>query len=567
MVKPTQGNINNQITDTRLSAIQRFRRLLKVDQKDITQVYIYALFNGLVYLSLPLGIQAIINLIQGGEVTASWVILVTFVIAGVTFTGVLQLLQLRIVENISQKIFSRASFEFSIRIPKINHSAFYHYYAPELTNRFFDTMTIQKGLPKLLIDFSLAAFQIIAGLIVLSLYHNFFILFSIILIGLIYLIISVTGPAGLKTSLAESEFKYKIAFWLEEIARTKLSFKLMDTSRFNLQKTNENVENYLNAREKHFKILLQQFWYLIGFKTIIAAGLLITGSILVFNGEMNIGQFVAAEIIIILIIASVEKLIKSLDTIYDVLTALEKIGYVTDMPLDSDDGLPIADQKFLSIETHNISYRYPNNNEKTLTDVSLKLPTGKSAFIDGPSGSGKSTLLHILAGVISPDQGVLKYADLPYNSIDKHDLKAQIGVLLNDNDIFHGTILENIQMGRKSATPQNINQALQITRLNDFISTLPDGLNTVLDPEGTRIPRSIKEKLLLARAIAVPVKLLILEDPLKHVAALDKEEIIKDLSNHSRSWRVIVASVDKTWQKFIDNTIYLDKGKVIESNL
>ena len=211
----------------------------------------------------------------------------------------------------------------------------------------------------------------------------------------------------MKTSLMESKTKYKIAFWLEEIARTKESFKLISNSNLNLSKSDELVTNYLDSRETHFRILVNQFLYLIGFKVLIAAGLLISGSILVFNQEMNIGQFVAAEIIIILIIASVEKLIQSLDTIYDVLTALEKIGYVTDMPLDPEEGLTLdTDLPEIDTTVAHLEFKYPEAPVKTLHDISFYLPAGRSLFISGSSGSGKSTLLKILAGLQEPDFGI-----------------------------------------------------------------------------------------------------------------------------------------------------------------
>ena len=184
-----------------LNPLQRLRRLLEVDKKEIYQVYIYAFFNGVVNLSLPLGIQAIINLIQGGEISSAWMVMVLFVIGGVALTGIFQLMQLRIVENIAQKIFSRASFEFAYRIPRLKYESLYEYYAPELVNRFFDTMTLQKGLPKILIDFSLSFFQILVGLILLSFYHPFFIIFGIALIALVYTILVFTGPRGLSPAL------------------------------------------------------------------------------------------------------------------------------------------------------------------------------------------------------------------------------------------------------------------------------------------------------------------------------------------------------------------------------
>lgn len=551
-----------------MTPIQRFRRLLKVDKKEISQVYVYAFFNGMVNLSLPIGIQAIINLIQGGEISAAWMVLVAFVIVGIGLTGILQLLQLRIVENIAQKIFSRASFEFAYRIPKIKHTALRNYYAPELANRFFDTMTIQKGLPKILIDFSLALFQIIVGLIVLSLYHSFFIIFSLILIALIYIIIAVTGPKGLKTSLIESKYKYKIAFWLEEIARTKLSFKLITNSDLNLEKSNFHVDNYLTARESHFNVLIKQAFYLIGFKVLIAAGLLITGSILVFNQEMNIGQFVAAEIIIILIIASVEKLIKSLDSIYDVLTALEKLGNVTDLELENNEGLELetTDQN-LSMQFNDVSFKYDDNQHDTLSNINLKIPNNTSVFISGKSNSGKSTLLYLLSGLLEPTQGVILFKDLPVISLDKNILRSQIGFALSNNDIFQGTILENIQMGQKKATPQNIREAINMTKLNQYIASLPLGLNTTLDPEASQIPRNIKNRIILARAIATFPKILILEDPLDHVPAEEKEEIIKSIMDPKYNWAVIVSSVDNIWSKYTPHKVILDKGKIISSTI
>jgi ABC-type bacteriocin/lantibiotic exporter with double-glycine peptidase domain len=494
-------------------------------------------------------------------------LLVAFVIGGVAMTGITQLMQLRIVENLAQKIFSRASFEFAYRIPKIKQSAFYNYYAPELANRFFDTVTIQKGLPKILIDFSLSLFQIIVGLIVLSLYHSFFILFSLVLLALIYIILVWTGPKGLKTSIEESTYKYKIAFWLEEIARARLSFKLVADTDLTLNNTNTHVGNYLVARESHFKVLLNQFLYLIGFKVIIAAGLLISGSILVFNQEMNIGQFVAAEIIIILIIASVEKLIKSLDSIYDVLTALEKIGYVTDMPLSDNDGIGLnQDNPHISVAMKNVSFRYPDSSNKTLEDISFEIPAGKSAYLKGPASSGKTTILKLLAGIFEPESGIIKFNGFPLKSLNIEALRKDLGIVLNNNDIFMGTILENIQMGRSAATPNNINKAIEITGLDDFISSNTLGMNTLLDPEGKKVPRNIKERILLARAIAVKPKLLILEDPLEHFEASEKSSIIEALTKPENPWKILVTSVDPVWHKYIANFLHIEKGRLIDSS-
>lgn len=554
------------VTPAVLKPMQRLRRLLSVDKKEITQVYIYALLNGLVNLSLPLGIQAIINLIQGGEISTSWIILVAFVLIGIALTGVFQLMQLRIVENIAQKIFSRASFEFAYRIPRIKYSEFHEYYAPELANRFFDTITIQKGLPKILIDFSLAAFQIIVGLIVLSMYHSFFIIFGVALIALVYVILILTGPKGLKTSLLESKYKYKVAHWLEEIARTKLSFKLVKSPEIAMTNTDLSVSKYIESRESHFRVLLTQFLNLIGFKVLVAAGLLIIGSLLVFRQEMNIGQFVAAEIIIILIISSVEKLIKSLDSIYDVLTALEKIGYVTDMELDNEEGLSFVSEEItaLSIGIDNLSYAYPDSDQKFLSDVSFEKEIDESILIMGSSGSGKSTLIGLISGINIPSSGVIRYNGLSIQSINFNKLRTNIGFALSNNQIFQGSVLDNISMGRDDISTQDVITAIEMVNLSGFIKSLPFGLNTELDPEGKRVPRSASNKIILARALVNKPALLILEDPLDHVPSMEKEVIIQRITDKNNPWTLLVTAVDEVWSKYISHQIIMDNGKVVQ---
>ncbi|MGB2761209.1 MAG: ABC transporter transmembrane domain-containing protein, partial [Maribacter stanieri] len=239
-----------------LTAWQRFLGLLKLDKKDVFQVFYYAIFAGVVNLSLPLGIQAIINLMQGAQISTSWIVLVVLVTLGVAFVGILQLMQIRIIENVQQKIFTRASFEFAYRFPKIKMSELHNYYPPELANRFFDTLTIQKSLSKVLIDFPAALLQIVFGLLLLSFYHPFFIVYGILLLLLIYVVFKFTAQRGLDTSLDESKSKYKVAHWLQEIARSIVSFKLSGKTSHALDKNDTLVVEYLNARESHFKVIV-----------------------------------------------------------------------------------------------------------------------------------------------------------------------------------------------------------------------------------------------------------------------------------------------------------------------
>ncbi|AQG80032.1 ABC transporter [Spirosoma montaniterrae] len=321
---------------------QRLFRLLSNDKKDIGYVYLYAIVTGLISLSLPLGIQAVFNLVSGGLVFSSVYLLIGLVILGVLVTGLLLVGQITLVEILQQRIFAKAAFEFTYRLPRIRPDAFSGYYPPELMNRFFDVLTIQKGLPKLLIDLTAAAVQIIFGIILLSAYHPVFIGFGAFTILVIYMICRIYGPGGIKTSLNESKYKYKVVAWLEDMARDLSVYRhhqghdsadLLEP----IDKMDELVAGYINYRKAHFSVLKRFFYSGVAFKTLITGGLLIVGTSLVVGREMSLGQFVAAELIIVLITSSVDKLISGIDTVFDMLTAVEKIGYVTDMPLEMSD--------------------------------------------------------------------------------------------------------------------------------------------------------------------------------------------------------------------------------------
>ena len=182
------------------SVIQRFLSLIHPDRKEIRNIYIFAIFSGLLSLGLPLGIQMIINFIQLGQISTSWFVLVALVVSAIGFSGILNIYQLKITENLQQRIFTRSAFEFADRIPKIKMVELVKRYAPELTNRFFDTLTIQKGLSKLLIDFTSASLQIIFGLLLLSFYHSFFIFIGIFLLILLLLMLRFTVKKGYSTS-------------------------------------------------------------------------------------------------------------------------------------------------------------------------------------------------------------------------------------------------------------------------------------------------------------------------------------------------------------------------------
>ena len=552
--------------DKSLTPLGRFLRLLKPDMPDIRNIYIYAIFSGLISLSLPLGIQAIVNLIQGGEVNTAWIVLVTFVVIGVAITGVLQVMQLRITENLQQKIFARSAFELAYRIPHIRLDKLYGQYPPELMNRFFDTISVQKALPKILIDFSTAAFSIAFGLVLLSIYHPFFIFFSVVLILIAFGIIRFSAASGLRTSLQESKFKYKVAHWLEEVARTSITFKLIGKPDLSLRKVDTYVEEYLGARESHFRILVRQYGHLVMFKVLVAAGLLAIGGILVMQERMNIGQFVAAEIIVLLVMSSVEKIIVSMETIYDLLTSLEKIGEVTDLELETND--PVDEiardvTQGMSIQFRNVSFNYPDQDLLVLDDVDLSVGAGEVIAVAGPSGAGKSTLIQLMAALYNPVAGNMLFDNVPVGNIGLDNLRAEIGDCLSQEQIFEGTILENITMGRKSVTIQDVDWAVRNVGLDEYVADLANGYHTQLQPHGKTLARSVAQQILIARAIVDRPRLLLMENVFENLDPDLSVKIIDFLTSKQHSWTVVLVTAEPKILEKCGRVIMMEQGRVL----
>jgi ABC-type bacteriocin/lantibiotic exporter with double-glycine peptidase domain len=549
--------------------VQRFFRLLQPNKDAIRNLYIFAIFNGLIALSLPLGIQAIINLIQGGEVSASWILLVGIVLIGYVLNGLLQIFQLRITEDLQKDIFTRSAFEFAYRIPRIRMDALQNQYAPELMNRFFDTISIQKGVAKVLLEMTASALSILFGLILLSFYHPFFIIFSILIIFLGIIIGSYIFQRGLKSSIVESKYKYKVAFWLEEVARTNTTFRLSCDTSLPVRKTDVLVEKYLDAREGHFKILLRQYYLFIFFKILIAAGFLILGGILVFNQQMNIGQFVAAEIVILLLISSTEKLLLTLEVVYDLLTSIEKIGQVTDLELEKSSGhsnIVNEDQQGMSVSIHNLYFKYPDSVDYSLQDFNLDIKSNEKVTLTGSNGSGKATLLKLMTAFFEPQRGNIIYDNIPIKNYDITQLRSYIAECISEDRIFEGTLLENLTVGR-DISQFKISEVLDNIGLTSFIHQLPQGYNTEIGPQGKRLPGSVTQKIILARNLLKEPRLMIVEDIFKNIEKKEKLLIFKYILQKNAERTVIVVSKDPDIMQLTDRIITLDDGKVVDTQI
>ncbi len=309
---------------------------LYTERKVIRSIYALSFVQGLMYLMIPLGIQAIVTFVMAGSFSTSLVVLCVLTTILVAFIGFFQLWQMRITETLQEKIFGNIASKISYYLhgTKSNDTVLFK------INKYFELVTLQKGISKILLDFSFSFISIIFGLILLPAYSSWFLVFTILLGGVFYFIVNYYGKRALETNLKTSNSKYELMDWFQ---KSVISDKTSNDDF--IGHTDHILSNYFANRKQYYNTLETQFKGIIIFKIIFISILLFLGAFLVQTGELNIGQFIASEIIIFLVINSVEKFVSSLGTSYDMVTSLYKIETM----FGKEDG-----SSFVRNETHKL---------------------------------------------------------------------------------------------------------------------------------------------------------------------------------------------------------------------
>jgi ABC-type bacteriocin/lantibiotic exporter with double-glycine peptidase domain len=508
----------------------RFKELLALDKSIITQLYLYAIFSAIVSLSLPMGIQSVIHYIQAGQITTSWIVLVFLVIGGVVLTGALQIMQLRITETLQQRIYIRYSFDFAYRFPRFNRQSLKGHNPSELMNRFFDVISLQKGIAKVLLELFSALLLIVFSLVVLSFYHPFFILFSMTIVTLVMIVFRPIMRQGIDTSLKESKHKYKTAFWLQEIARADWSFRLASNGNHSLDRLDHHASDYLQSREEHFKVLRSQYVWMIALKSLAVAALLGLGGYLVINQQMNLGQFVAAEILILLILGAVEKIIQLLETVYDVFTSLEKLGQVQDMPLVFEQARNTFPAKKL-FPVHLMNYRADQ------ASVVIDIKQGEHQII---TGIGQHQTVQLLRSLI--DTSISSNLQPRWNNVSPDpqtmaDAFDQIGWYTPQAYLFDGSVSENVLLGRSSM--EKLGKALETTGMNDKVKGLKLGIEPPRKSEAFSTQET--QRVLLARSFVHEPGLLIASFLGSALSHGEQESLLANIANNYPEMTIICA--------------------------
>jgi ABC-type bacteriocin/lantibiotic exporter with double-glycine peptidase domain len=560
------GGDEHAVHFTHPSPLERLWYMLVQDRRDLLVLVAYTLVSGFLSLAVPLAAQALVNTIAAGIFLQPLIVLSLLVLVGLIFGSVLRMLKLCLVENLEQRIFARISLILSERIPEIKAAALTNEYMPELINRFFDVVTVQKSWGKLLLEGPTALLQVLVGLLLMAFYSPFLLAFDLLIIVFICFATGVLGIGGLTTSIRESAHKYRLAEWLEDMGRCQTSLKTNGTSDYLMRRTDDLVYRYLGARRSHFSVLFRQALGTYLFQALASAGILAVGGWLVINRQLTLGQLVAAEIVVLTVLSALEKLIRNCDTFYDLLTGLHKVGHLSSLPLERDNGvdLPLLEQG-LSISCKGIRFSYGPTKE-ILAGLDLHLQEGERASLVGASGAGKSTLAAILCGLHDATNGAVEIGGFDIRDLRLKSLRRSVGLVGDSNEIFEGTLEDNVSLGRSFVSHQDVRWALEVAQFGDDLATMPAGLGTMLISGGRNLSRGQVQRLLIARAIVGRPRLLILDESFNGIDERTKLKIIDALFAPDKYWTVLDISHDAEVVMRSSKVYVLSRGTIVESD-
>lgn len=519
-----------------------FRRLVGLfaqDRRDISLVLLFSVIVGILTLATPITVQALVNFVSFGGLVQPLVVLGILLFGFLALAGAIRVVQSYVIEVLQRRLFVRVLADLSLRLPRVTADCFDRGNGPELVNRFFDIVTVQKVAAMLLLDGASVLLQILVGLIILAFYHPFLLAFDVLLILSIVFVMFAMGRGAVRTAIAESRAKYAVVAALEEMARYPIVFKLAGASDFARERADSLAVDYVQCRRAHFSVVLRQIIGFLTLQVLAATALLTLGGFLVMDGQLTLGQLVAAELIVSGVLASLAKFGKKLENVYDLLAAVDKLGHLFDLPLERDDGAALqpADEG-AALELRGVTYSFPDL-PPVIRGFSLCVAPRESVCIVGRHGSGKSILADMLIGLRRPTAGTIALGGADLREISLASLRSHVA-LVRGTEIVEGTVEENVRMSRRDIPAAVVRDALERVGILGRIRELPDGLRTHLAPTGAPLSPGQAGRLMVARAIVGRPQVLVLDDLLDDLDEEAREHVLNAVMAPDAPWSVVI---------------------------
>jgi len=546
-----------------LSPKEHLIRLMRLERRDLFVVVIYSLLTGLLSLVVPVAIQALVNNVAFGALLQPIVILTLLVFGALSFLALLRTLRLNLVEIIQRRIFVRVAADLSERLLQVKLPFFDSRHGPELVNRFFDVLTVQKSTALLLVDGLAIILQTLTGMLLLAFYHPFLLGFDLMLMVFICVILFVLGWKAEPTAIKESKMKYDVAAWLEEMSSHLTPFRSHSGHQFARRRTDQLLRHYLKARQLHFRVVQRQHIGAYLLQAFASASLLGLGGWLVIERQLSIGQLVAAELVVATLLDGFAKFGKQLESYYDLLAALDKLGHLFEMPVEQvSPGLLVPKAQGIQVSLSEITLNSPAGGT-LLSGLSLELKAGERVGILGANSWAAKALADALYASKIPDQGRIEMDGRDLRQLLPIDLRSQVA-LVRGLDILSGSIEDNLRLGQIDLSAQDLQTALRAVGLFERVQQLKEGLATPLSLSGFPLAPEELHRLMVARALLLRPRLLILDGVLDQLDWREKGPLAKYLFEET-SMTVLVLTNKQEFLSFCDQAYALNAQGKLES--
>jgi putative ABC transport system ATP-binding protein len=538
--------------------LERLGALLRLERESVYIIILYSAFVGVVSLAAPLATQAFVGAIAFGGLQQPLIVLSGLVLGALVLAATLQGLQWVVAERIQQRIFARTALEVAERLPRLMMTP---RRAAPYVNRFLDVVTVQKGAASLLLDGIQVLLGALMGSIVLAFYHYTLAIFAVFLLLTLSLVITFGTRRGGETAIDESLAKYAVVEWFEEMVRNHVVFRSLHGEAWAVEQAGALTRRYVEARRRHFRIVIRQIVGFLAIEVVALTALLLVGGFLVLSGDISLGQLVAAELIVASVTAAVSKLGKYLESFYDLVAAVDKVGHLLDLPLERAGGIsmPVVPDDAVPVVRVRDGAIKGQNGYQVLEDIDLEVGRRDRISILGVNGAGKSSLVDALWGLQTLSAGQVEVDGLPVRDIDLFSLREKVA-LVRGTELVAGTILENLLVGHPEIDAHDLRRALEKVAMWDVVSGLPDGLHTHLD-RCTFSPGQVR-RLLLARAIASKPRLLLIDGALDGIDGVSRAAIGDAIFDEDAPWAVVLTTSHPSIARLASTQYELQEGKL-----
>lgn len=538
----------------------RLGTVIGLERKVLAILVSYAVAIGVFSLIVPLTVQELTNTFAYAIEPIMIVTFALIMLIGLLFIGFFRVFQTSAMETLFQRLYVRIALAMTEHLPRIRQEAF----SPEHGFRFIEAELLARAVIVVLVDVINVSVSGITGMTTLVFYHPNFLVYNAFLLGGFALVAVVFGQGGVQATKTVSSRQYAVMAWIQDIAGNRLHFKASRSAPFLLAKTDRLLADYLAARRARSNILTwRQYRAIVVWEAVCHSGMIALGGWLLAAGQITLGQFVAAEVIVGTLLLNLDTVTRRIYAMTNVLASLDELQRVFALPkhesfaVESRTRRPDPIICGVHLACRNVSFAY-STAPPLFERFDFDAVPGEKLSVLVQSSTQKTALALVLAGLYRPTGGVVRYNDVDLREVGMDYINGARGLVLDSQPtLFGGTLEENIALGRPLADFHAVRRAIRFVELEEEIDRLPLGLRTPVEGGGKQFTKSQILRLLVARAIATRPPLLIFDGTLHNIEPNLREVLLRRLCSKEEEWTVVFVTNDPSIGQFVDRRIVL----------